>query len=99
MRVKSSIEPTVGEPAAGGGRASRLADDIDPAAGEPSGSPAMMAAVEAGGLARLLRSPPGVSTTGDRIGSPLGQFSWAMFDFARTPYVLLVTIYIFAPYF
>src|SRR5580698_7550737 len=75
----------------------RVKSSIEP--GEPSGSPATMAAVEAGGLARLLRSPPGFSTTGDRIGSPLGQFSWAMFDFARTPYVLLVTVYIFAPYF
>jgi len=94
--VKSSIEP--GD-TSGGGRASHPARDIDPAVGEPSGSPAMLAAVEAGGLASLLRSPPGFSTTGDRIGSPLGQLSWAVFDLARTPYVLLVTIYIFAPYF
>lgn len=28
-----------------------------------------------------------------------GQISWAMFEFARNPYVLLITIYIFAPYF
>ncbi|MBU6297711.1 MAG: hypothetical protein KJS68_05650, partial [Alphaproteobacteria bacterium] len=43
--------------------------------------------------------PDGESATGGTIASPLGQVSWAMFDFARNPYVLLVTIYIFAPYF
>ena len=44
-------------------------------------------------------APEGQSATGEAIASPLGQWSWAMFDFARNPYVLLVTIYIFAPYF
>jgi len=44
-------------------------------------------------------APEGESATGAAIASPLGQVSWAMFDFARNPYVLLVTIYIFAPYF
>ena len=29
----------------------------------------------------------------------LGQVSWAIFEWARTPYVLLVTIYLFSPYF
>ena len=66
---------------------------------DPGGSPASFAATEAEGWARFLRSPPGRSATGERIGSPLARFAWAMFDFARTPYVLLVTIYIFAPYF
>jgi len=28
-----------------------------------------------------------------------GQISWAVFEWARNPYVLLVTIYVFAPYF
>lgn len=28
-----------------------------------------------------------------------GQISWAFFEFARNPFVLLITIYIFAPYF
>jgi UMF1 family MFS transporter len=69
----------------------------DPGAGEPSGAPASMAAVEAGAVADLFRH--GVSATGDRVASWRGQISWAMFDFARTPYVLLITIYIFAPYF
>ncbi len=44
-------------------------------------------------------APDGESTTGGAIASPLGQISWAMFDFARNPYILLITIYIFAPYF
>lgn len=36
---------------------------------------------------------------GGPASSRLGQFSWALFEGARNPYVLLVTIYIFAPYF
>jgi MFS transporter, UMF1 family len=79
------------------GDASAPANDV--AADDPSGSPVSLAATEAEGWARLFRSPPGLSATGERIGSPLAQVSWAMFDFARTPYVLLVTIYLFAPYF
>ncbi|MGH6890474.1 MAG: MFS transporter [Rhizomicrobium sp.] len=51
------------------------------------------------GWARLLRAPEGISSTGERLASPFGQFSWAMFDFGRVPFILLVTIYIFAPYF
>ena len=74
-------------------------DEINPAAGEPSGSPASMVAAEAGALGYLLHMPHGVSSTGDKISNKLGQISWAMFDGARTPYILLVTIYIFAPYF
>jgi UMF1 family MFS transporter len=66
---------------------------------DTSGSPASLVVSEAEGWARFLKSPHGESATGDRIASPLGQVSWAMFDFARTPYVLLVTIYLFAPYF
>ncbi|HEY5238734.1 MAG TPA: MFS transporter [Rhizomicrobium sp.] len=77
------------------GTGSRSSDD--PAAGEPSGAPASMAAAEAGAVAGVLHH--GISATGDRAASRLGQISWAMFDFARTPYVLLITIYIFAPYF
>lgn len=80
-------------------RAANSSDDVNPAAGEPSGAPASMAAVEAGGLGYLMHASGGVSSTGDRVASKLGQVSWAMFDGARTPYILLVTIYIFAPYF
>jgi UMF1 family MFS transporter len=65
---------------------------------EIAGAPASVAAVEAGGWA-LLRSPGGVSATGDRIASPAGQVSWAMYEWARNPYVLLITIYLFSPYF
>ena len=28
-----------------------------------------------------------------------GELSWALFEWARTPYVILITIYIFSPYF
>src|SRR3984885_5914091 len=66
---------------------------------DTSGSPATLAASEAEGWSRFFKSPRGRSATGEPIGSPLAQVSWAMFDFARTPYVLLVTIYLFAPYF
>ena len=69
------------------------------AAEEIAGAPASVAAVEAQGWARLRRSPSGVSATGDRIASPLGQVSWAMYEWARNPYVLLITIYLFSPYF
>lgn len=67
--------------------------------GETPANPAATAAIEPAGLARFLRSPRGVSSTGDCVASPLGQVSWALFDFARVPFILLVTIYIFAPYF
>lgn len=40
-----------------------------------------------------------VSLTGTRAAGPLGYHSWALFEWARNPYVILVTIYIFAPYF
>lgn len=39
------------------------------------------------------------SASGGRAASRLGQVSWALFEWARNPYVLLVTIYVFAPYF
>lgn len=42
---------------------------------------------------------PNVSATGGAVASGLGQFSWALFEWARNPYVLLITIYVFAPYF
>ncbi|HEY1614292.1 MAG TPA: MFS transporter [Rhizomicrobium sp.] len=76
-----------------------MADDIALPPGEASGSPATMVVAEADGVARWWQAPKGVSTTGERLASPLGQLSWAMFDFARVPFVLLITIYIFAPYF
>jgi len=72
---------------------------FDAPGGDVSGNPAIAAVAEAEGLARWMRSPPGVSATGDGIASPLGQVSWATFEWARNPYVLLITIYLFAPYF
>jgi MFS transporter, UMF1 family len=39
------------------------------------------------------------SLAGTPAASPLGYQSWALFEWARNPYVILVTIYIFAPYF
>ena len=41
----------------------------------------------------------GVSASGNACASPLGQWAWASFEGARNPHVLLITIYIFAPYF
>ncbi len=39
------------------------------------------------------------SISGQEAATPLGYTSWALFEWARNPYVILVTIYIFAPYF
>jgi UMF1 family MFS transporter len=39
------------------------------------------------------------SLAGTPAASPLGYTSWALFEWARNPYVILVTIYLFAPYF
>jgi UMF1 family MFS transporter len=36
---------------------------------------------------------------GTPAASTLGWVSWSLFEWARNPYVILVTIYIFAPYF
>lgn len=76
-----------------------LAIGLEPELGEPSGAPASIAAAEAAGLAAWLSSPPGASATGGPIASRIGQIAWAMYEGARDPYVLLVTIYLFAPYF
>jgi len=72
---------------------------IPPGIGELSGDPAASMAAQASGLASWLREKPELSATGDQVASPLGQISWAVFEWARNPYVLLVTIYLFAPYF
>jgi UMF1 family MFS transporter len=77
-----------------------VAEERIPASvGELSGNPAASAAAQASGLATLFREPHELSATGHRAASPIGQFSWAVFEWARNPYVLLVTIYLFAPYF
>ncbi|MBV8798196.1 MAG: MFS transporter [Alphaproteobacteria bacterium] len=66
---------------------------------EVSGAPASTAVVEATGLARWMHSSGAISASGDRVASPAGQVSWAMYEWARNPYVLVITIYLFAPYF
>jgi len=63
-----------------------------------SGDPASTVADDALGTSWWLRRH-GASATGDRAASPLGQVSWAVYEWGRTPYVLLVTIYLFSPYF
>ena len=40
-----------------------------------------------------------LSLIGRPAATPLGYHSWAIYEWARNPYVLLITIYIFAPYF
>ena len=40
-----------------------------------------------------------LTISGTPAASPLGYVSWAGFEWARNPYVILITIYIFAPYF
>jgi len=45
---------------------------------------------------------PGPDTLAADGGMPAdrrGQLSWAVFEWARNPYVLLITIYVFSPYF
>ncbi len=49
--------------------------------------------------ARWTAVPDGVAASGGVSASPLGQWAWAFFEGARNPHVLLITIYIFAPYF
>jgi UMF1 family MFS transporter len=66
---------------------------------ELSGDPAATAADQALGVASWLHSRHGKSATGDVAASRLGQVSWAMYEWGRTPYVLLITIYFFSPYF
>ncbi len=36
---------------------------------------------------------------GGKAADKRGQIAWAVFEWARNPYVLLITIYVFAPYF
>lgn len=39
------------------------------------------------------------SAAGTKAANARGQWSWAIFEWARNPYVILITIYIFSPYF
>lgn len=58
-------------------------------------SPAPAPSLAAGGTA--LAYP--LSATGERAADQRGALSWALFEWARNPYVILIIIYIFAPYF
>ena len=40
-----------------------------------------------------------LSADGGEAADGRGQLSWALFEWARNPYVILITIYIFSPYF
>jgi UMF1 family MFS transporter len=40
-----------------------------------------------------------LSATGEKPASLLGQLSWALFEFARSPYISLVYVFVFPPYF
>lgn len=55
----------------------------------------------AGPVSSVVMGPGGreTSITGAPAASTLGWTSWALFEWARNPYVILVTIYVFAPYF
>ena len=73
--------------------------EAEAAAGPADGDPAQTAIAGAAGFAQWLNARDGVSTTGDLAASRLGQVSWAMFEWARNPYILIVWIYLFSPYF
>ena len=66
---------------------------------EPDAAPPLSPVADATGLAGWLHNRHDVSTTGDVQASRLGQISWALYEGARDPFVLLITIYMFAPYF
>jgi UMF1 family MFS transporter len=51
------------------------------------------------GLAAEAARDTGLTVAGTRPASTLGQFSWALYQWARDPYFLIVNIYVFAPYF
>jgi MFS transporter, UMF1 family len=67
--------------------------------GPPDGDPVETAAAGAGGFAQWLNAREGVSAIGGTTASRLGQTSWAMFEWARNPYVLVIMIYLFAPFY
>lgn len=39
------------------------------------------------------------SVTGDRLADARGRISWALFEFGRSPYISLVYVFVFPPYF
>lgn len=40
-----------------------------------------------------------LSVTGEPVADTRGKVSWALFEFARSPYISLVYVYVFPPYF
>ena len=40
-----------------------------------------------------------LSATGEKPADLRGQISWALFEFARSPYISLVYVFVFPPYF
>jgi UMF1 family MFS transporter len=42
---------------------------------------------------------PMLSATGEKPADLRGQISWALFEFARSPYISLVYVFVFPPYF
>lgn len=66
---------------------------------EPDSGPPLSPVADATGLAGWLHNRQDTSTTGELQASRLGQISWALYEGARDPFVLLITIYLFAPYF
>lgn len=67
--------------------------------GAPDGDPVETAAAQAGGFAQWLNAREDVSAIGGTPASRLGRLSWAMFEWARNPYVLVIMIYLFAPFY
>jgi UMF1 family MFS transporter len=57
------------------------------------------AATKPGFKERWMTAPPDASASGGASATPAGQWAWAGYEGARNPHVLLITIYIFAPYF
>lgn len=55
--------------------------------------------MSSGAVAAVDAVDDGRAASGGMPASRRGQISWAVFEWARNPYVLLVTIYVFAPYF
>src|SRR5580704_13061013 len=51
------------------------------------------------GIAMSAVGAEGMTLTGTAPASRIGQASWALYEWARNPYYILVIIYIFSPYF
>ena len=47
----------------------------------------------------MMENSPQLSSTGQPVADRRGQISWALFEFARSPYVSLIFVFVFAPYF